>query len=84
MEQARRRQVARGALNGDLTSSRLDALPWSEQAKKALSRNLDQGLLTGRGYDRVRRVSRTLADLEGSTPVRKAHVLEALAYRAGL
>ncbi len=84
VEQARRRQVARGALNGDLTSSRLDALSWSEPAKKALSRNLDQGLLTGRGYDRVRRVSRTLADLEGSTPVRKAHVLEALAYRAGL
>ncbi len=81
--EARQRQVSRGALNGDLTSSHLDVLPWSKEAKKVLSLNVDRGLLTGRGYDRVRRVSRTLADLQGSEPVRKIHVLEALAYRAG-
>lgn len=81
---ARERQLSRGKLNGDLAPSDLESLPWSTGARRVLARNLDRGNLTGRGYDRVRRVSRTLADLEGSEPVRAAHVLEALAYRASL
>ena len=84
VERAREMQISRGALNGDLSSTQLEALSWSPAARKVLSVNLDQGLLTGRGYDRVRRVARTLADLEGSAEVRQSHVLEALAYRAGL
>lgn len=81
---ARERQWARGGLNGDLPPSELEALSWSAGARRVLAGNLDRGALTGRGYDRVRRVSRTLADLEGSAPVRSGHVLEALAYRASL
>lgn len=81
---AREMQYQRGVLNGDLSSSDLDALPWANAAKQVLSRNLDRGNLTGRGYDRVRRVSRTLADLEGSEQVGDFHVLEALSYRANL
>ncbi|WP_428245788.1 YifB family Mg chelatase-like AAA ATPase [Ferrovibrio sp.] len=37
--------------------------------------------LTARGYHRVLRVARTLADLEGSDSVRRLHVAEALSYR---
>lgn len=37
--------------------------------------------LTARGYHRVLRVARTLADLDGSEAVRRAHVAEALGYR---
>ena len=81
---ARERQLARGKLNGDLSPSDLESLPWSTGARRVLASNLDRGALTGRGYDRVRRVARTLADLEGSEPVRTGHVLEALAYRPGL
>ena len=83
VEKAREMQVRRGALNGDLSSARLDSLAWSRGARRALSLNLDRGRLTGRGYDRVRRVSRTLADLEGCEQVRDGHVLEALSYRTG-
>ena len=36
---------------------------------------------TARGYHRVLRLARTLADLEGSTAVRKIHVAEAIGYR---
>lgn len=81
---ARERQHSRGRLNGDLSPADLEALPWSKGAKRVLAGNLDRGNLTGRGYDRVRRVSRTLADLEGSEQVRQIHILEALAYRAAL
>lgn len=39
---------------------------------------------TARGYHRVLRIARTLADLEGSTPVKKIHVAEAIHYRRSL
>jgi magnesium chelatase family protein len=37
--------------------------------------------LTARGYDRVRRVARTLADLESSPSILERHVAEAVQYR---
>jgi magnesium chelatase family protein len=37
--------------------------------------------LSARGYHRVLRVARTIADLEGSGPVTTDHVAEALRYR---
>jgi magnesium chelatase family protein len=38
--------------------------------------------LSARGYHRVLRVARTLADLEGSSGVGRIHIAEALSYRA--
>lgn len=70
VERARDIQAQRGVLNGDLSTSALDALSWSKEARRVLSGNLDRGNLTGRGYDRVRRVSRTFADLGESEQVR--------------
>jgi magnesium chelatase family protein len=41
----------------------------------------DPGLLSGRGHDRVLRVARTIADLDGRDELATADVDEALAYR---
>jgi magnesium chelatase family protein len=38
-------------------------------------------LLTARGGDRVRRVARTIADLEGSEEVEETHMAEAIGLR---
>lgn len=40
--------------------------------------------LSARGYHRVLRVARTIADLDGSADVRKPHVAEAVSYRLAL
>ena len=38
--------------------------------------------LTARGYHRVLRVARTLADLDGTEQIGRLHLAEALSYRA--
>jgi magnesium chelatase family protein len=38
--------------------------------------------LSARGYHRVLRVARTLADLDGSEKVGRVHFAEALSYRS--
>ena len=38
--------------------------------------------LTARSYDRVLRVARTIADLDGAQNISAAHLAEAISYRA--
>lgn len=55
------------------------------QGRDLLGKACEKFKLSARGYHRVLRLARTLADLEGSKDVRYPHIAEALAYRrAGL
>jgi magnesium chelatase family protein len=49
--------------------------------RKLLTDAAERFRLTARGYHRVLRVARTLADLEGAGAVRRPHIAEALSYR---
>ncbi len=79
---ARQAQAARGVINGRLTRSQLDDLPWTTSARRLAEQAIDRLGLTGRGYDRVRRVARTIADLDGSHDTDERHMLEALGVRS--
>ena len=55
--------------------------PMEPQAEKLLQDSFERLGLTVRGYYRVIRVARTIADLDGSAQIRRLHVMEALLYR---
>ncbi len=74
---ARAVQRARSTLNRDLTRDELDGLPVSIGGNIVLRRVADQDTMTARGWDRIRRVARTLADLDGLEVVDTGHVSEA-------
>ena len=53
----------------------------SAGAEELLARAVDTMALTGRGFDRIVKVARTVADLEGVGDVAAGHVAEALSFR---
>ena len=85
---ARARALERsGKLNGALGHDELDEVaPLDREAKALLRNEIEHDRLTGRGYHRVRRVARTIADLAARDDdrVMLADVTLALSLRAGL
>jgi magnesium chelatase family protein len=82
---ARRRQFdERGRLNRELGRRDLDALEWSGSAVARLGEAAAGDRLTARGWDRIRRVARTVADLVGSDVVEGGHIATALEMRVTL
>ena len=51
------------------------------EGRRLLTEAAERLRITARGYHRVLRVARTLADLEGGEGVRRIHIAEALSYR---
>lgn len=89
---ARSRQRARynGAMKGgekircnaDVDGQLLDQVAKPDTAgQQLLQQASDQMKLSARGYHRVLRVARTLADLDGAEQIQRIHIAEAISYR---
>jgi magnesium chelatase family protein len=74
--------MANMRVNADAEGDLLEeiATPDSE-ARALLVKAAERFNLSARGYHRVIRVARTIADLEGSETVRKPHIAEAISFR---
>ena len=68
--------------NADLSGDALmQATRPDEEGRTLLNRAAERLHLSARGYHRILRVARTIADLDGSEAVRAPHIAEAAGYR---
>ena len=85
---ARELQSARFAGTGIHTNTMMTSAmlrrfcPLTAEARALLDRAMDRLGLSARAYDRIIKVSRTIADLEGEEQIRPQHVSEAITYRS--
>jgi magnesium chelatase family protein len=72
-------------VNADMEGQMLEEVATPDDDGRALlTRVAERFGLSARGYHRVLRVARTIADLDGSDGVRHPHVAEAVGYRLAL
>lgn len=86
---ARERQAARFAgiagvhTNAMMNSAMLrEFCRLSAESSTLLNRAMDRLDLSARAYDRIIKVARTIADLEGENDISPSHVAEAITYRS--
>ncbi|MFK7940194.1 MAG: YifB family Mg chelatase-like AAA ATPase [Roseovarius sp.] len=82
VQQARFADTPDMRLNADAEGEALEQIATPDAEGRAMLTKVAARFgLTARGYHRVLRVARTIADLDKSTDVRKPHVAEAISYR---
>ena len=68
--------------NAQMTSRLLQQYAWPDAAGlAALKERMTRLNMSARAFDRILRVARTIADLDGSATVDKRHIAEAIGYR---
>ena len=68
--------------NSEIPAKEIDELiPVEENAESFLKQIIEKSFISPRGYHRILKVSRTIADLDGSETVKTPHIAEAFHYR---
>jgi magnesium chelatase family protein len=87
-DQVLRARAAQSKRFGDTaTNARMDAKQLKQHCEMndgcllLMKQAMDEMGLSARAYDKVRRVARTIADLDGSAHIQELHVAEAVQYR---
>jgi magnesium chelatase family protein len=85
---ARERQRERLKIEGTFSNAQMTPrqirafCPIDAESERLLETAMARLGLSARAYDRILKVSRTIADLEGSDAIRAPHVAEAVGYRS--
>ncbi len=58
-----------------------DMCPMDDSAKQTIRDSFEKLGLSARAYDRLLKVARTIADMDGSEVIKKVHIFEAIQYR---
>ena len=88
VRRARERQALRFGSDGIFCNAHMRPrelrayCPLSDDVRAFLSSAIDQLGLSARAFDRIVKVSRTIADLDGADQIGLAHISEAIQYRA--
>lgn len=81
--QNERYKGTRVACNARITSDILrDVCPLSDDASRLLKDVFEKLGLSARAYDKILKVSRTIADIAGSEVIEKNHIAQAVRYRS--
>lgn len=75
------RYMSSNKYNSSLTSSMIKALQITSDAKDLLKKASDTLNLSARGYFKVIKVARTIADIDSSNEISSKHIAESLQYR---
>ena len=68
--------------NAKMTNSQIKKYcKLDKESNKVLELAFDNLKLSARAYNRILKVARTIADLEGSENIEKDHIVEAIGYR---
>jgi magnesium chelatase family protein len=84
---ARARNVQTSRFGDGTTNARMDSrqlrahCELSDNCMLLMKQAMDELGLSARAYDKVRRVARTLADMEGAASIGEMHIAEAVQYR---
>jgi magnesium chelatase family protein len=82
VQQARYAERPGMRLNADAEGEALEEIATPDAEGRALINSVAERFgLSARGYHRVLRVARTIADLDGAKELRRPHVAEAVSYR---
>lgn len=83
IQAGRYKDIAGVYCNAQINSKQIQKYALPDDAGMALLKNAMNRLgLSARAYDRILKVSRTIADIEGSELVKAEHIAEAIQYRS--
>jgi magnesium chelatase family protein len=83
----RARDVQRERFDGAMTNAAMDSRQLKQHCELddlcllLMKQAMDELGLSARAYDKVRRVARTIADMDGSDKIREQHIAEGVQYR---